>query len=175
MTGFLDRAISSIGGDPASDGCDACGWPWRLDPEDALEAVRGAPKRYQQLLSEADDPYRTVAPLTWSAAAYTWHVADVCRAWSERAVALDREPDRELVGFDQDELAAARGYASMSASAAVWALGRSARTLAETAEEIGLDTPFDHPDWGPGTLGDAIRWVAHELIHHELDVRLSLG
>jgi hypothetical protein len=31
-------------------------------------------------------------------------------------------------------------------------------------------TPFVHGDWGRGTVGDATRWLAHEYLHHELDV-----
>jgi hypothetical protein len=35
--------------------------------------------------------------------------------------------------------------------------------LSETAE-------FLHGDWGPGTVADAMRWLAHEYHHHEIDI-----
>jgi hypothetical protein len=38
------------------------------------------------------------------------------------------------------------------------------------SEELDAATPFLHGDWGPGTVGDATRWLAHEYLHHELDV-----
>lgn len=170
---FLDVAIASIGGDPETDACAACGYAWRPEVEAAVAAVRSAPERFADAL-DAGDPYRLRDPLTWSAAAYTWHVADVCRAWAERTVSLREEPDRPLAGFDQDELAAARNYSAMSVSAAAWALSTSAHQLVSEVAQAGTDQAFRHPDWGAGTLGDALRWVGHELVHHERDVRWIL-
>lgn len=167
---FLDVAIGSIGGDPSADACAACGQPWRPEVESAVATVRSAPDRFADAL-EAGDPYRLRDPLTWSPSAYTWHVADVARAWAERTVSLREEPDRPLAGFDQDQLAAARNYAGMSAAAALWALRTSTQHLVSELAQAGTDQDFAHPDWGSGTLGDALRWVAHEVVHHERDVR----
>lgn len=170
---FLDNAISWIGHDPASTRCPACQHPWRPAADEAAAAVLAAPARYATHLTDGD-PYRVVAPLTWSASAYTWHVADLCRAWTERAVSLDREPDRPLAGFDPDELADARNYAGMGVRAAIWAFERTARLLVTTVvDEDRTALAFDHDEWGPGTMLDGLRWVTHEVVHHEQDVARS--
>lgn len=174
MAGFLDTAIRSIGADPGTDACEECGHPWRPGVDHAVAAIRSAADRFANVLDDAD-PYARRAPLAWSPAEYTWHVADVCRAWAERAVALRLEPDRPLAGFDQDELAAARNYGAMSAAAGLWALDTSARELIAEAGNAGADLSFDHPDWGQGTLGDGLRWVAHEVLHHEADLIRIVG
>ncbi len=170
---FLDNAISWIGHDPAAPDCPECGHPWRPDIDEAAAVVATAPARYAAIL-DSGDPYRIVAPLTWSASAYTWHVTDLCNAWAERAVSLEREPDRPLAGFDPDELAGARNYLGMGAGAAVWALERAARRLCTVVVDEQRSTlAFEHAQWGPGTMLDGFLWVTHELAHHEQDVTRS--
>lgn len=171
---FLDTAIQSIGGDPDRPACNECGQPWRPEVADARAAVAAAPAAYRALL-ESGDPYRVADGLTWHGAAYTWHAADVCRAWAERIAGFVGEPERGLAGFDQDELAAARGYLDMSAIAAVWALEASAELLLGLADDTVVEQRFDHPEWGAGSFGDALRWVAHDLVHHEADVQRSVA
>jgi hypothetical protein len=45
------------------------------------------------------------------------------------------------------------------------------RAWAERLHSLEDDTPFVHPAWGHGTVADALRGLAHETVHHELDVR----
>lgn len=174
MARFLDSAIASIGGDPDAERCEGCGAPWRPDTGAAMSLLRSAADRYADLL-DAGDPYRHRAPLTWSPAAYTWHLADVCRAWAERVVALRAEPERPLAGFDPDDLAEARGYDRMAASGALWALDTSSRQLVSELGDSGIEVALHHPEWGDGTLADALAWVTHEAAHHEQDVRWILS
>jgi hypothetical protein len=55
-----------------------------------------------------------------------------------------------------------------------WALARSVDALLLSLAPLTNDTPFVHPEWGDGTVADALRWLAHETVHHELDVRRGL-
>jgi hypothetical protein len=48
-------------------------------------------------------------------------------------------------------------------------------TQREALGALDTDVGFDHPEWGHGTVADALRWVAHEVVHHDLDVRHGLA
>ena len=171
---FLSRAITWIGGDPGAQACAECGHPWRPSIEAARTTIADAPDTYRVLLATGD-PYRVPPDLAWHASAYTFHVADLCRAWAERIVGHVGEPDRELAGFDPDELAAARNYLGMSATAAAWELRHSVELLLATADDDRVARVFDHDEWGAAPFGDGLRWLAHEVAHHEQDVRRCVG
>ena len=171
---FLGRAITWIGGDPTSAGCAECGQPWRPSLEDARATIATAPDTYRQLLA-GGDPYRIPEDLDWHAAAYTWHVADLCRAWAERVVGHVGEPERGLAGFDPDELAAARNYLGMTATAASWSLRHSVELLLTTVDGDRAERVFEHEEWGAASFLDGLRWLAHEVAHHEGDLRRCLS
>jgi hypothetical protein len=59
----------------------------------------------------------------------------------------------------------------MTAAAATWALRGSVDLLLETVDDDRAERVFEHPDWYAGSFGDALRWVAHEVVHHQQDVR----
>lgn len=171
---FLGTAITWIGGDPEAHACAACGQPWRPAVADARVTIAAAPEAYAAMLATGD-PYRVPPGLSWHAAAYTFHVADLCRAWAERMVGHVGEPDRRLAGFDPDELADARNYLGLSATAASWALRHSADLLVSTADDGVAAREFDHDEWGTASFGDSLRWLAHEVAHHEHDIRRCIG
>lgn len=171
---FLGTAITWIGGDPDADGCVACGHPWRPGVAAARAIIGAAPSTYPALLA-AGDPYRVPDDLAWHATAYTFHVADLCRAWAERIVGHVGEPDRQLAGFDPDELADARNYLGLSATAAVWQLGHSVDLLLATTAGDRSARVFYHDEWGAASFADGLRWLAHEVAHHEEDIRLCVG
>jgi len=113
----------------------------------------------------------TVAPDGgWNATAYLWHLTDLARGWSERWAQLSVLPGSTLVGWDPDALAVARNYRALSTVAALWALPQATATFVALTEQLDPRTSFVHGDWGPGTVSDATRWLAHEYWHHQLDV-----
>lgn len=129
-----------------------------------------APGRYRDLLDGRDG----TAPADdggWNATAYVWHLTDLARAWSERWVQVREDPGSLLVGFDPDELAAARGYTSLPTAPALWAFARAVDTFVDLSRDLDPEVTFAHGDWGTGTVADGIRWMAHEVHHHQLDVR----
>jgi hypothetical protein len=174
VTPFLEAAIREMldDADP-STGCAACGFTWTADAAPLLDHVAGAGGRFGALLAGRDASRKPDAE-TWSPSAYVWHVGDVTRAWSERLHALANDPAARWAGFDPDELGRARAYDQLPAVTGPWALDRATDAFAQVLAWLDLDDGFDHPEWGHGTVADAVRWVAHELAHHERDVRRGL-
>jgi hypothetical protein len=175
MTPFLAAAITEML--PHAGGgqeCAECGFDWTCEGSEALDHIRAAPGRFDGLLRERDVT-RSTGPGIWSASAYVWHVADLTRAWAERLHSLGTDPRLPWAGFDPDELAAARHYASLPPPTGPWAAARAVGDLEAALVSVEPDTGFVHPEWGEGTVADALRWVGHEAVHHELDVRRQVG
>lgn len=169
MSPFLTGALTWIYGDARHDRCDVCGFEWRADADAGLTTIAEAPTQYAALLRGRDG----MAPADdggWNATAYVWHLADLASSWSERWVQLSRHPGSLLVGWDPDELADARNYRGLPTVAALWALDRNVATFVELTRMSGFGVGFEHGDWGTGTTGDGVRWLAHEFHHHQLDV-----
>jgi hypothetical protein len=175
MTPFLQAAVAEMLPNAGnSETCAECGFSWSASGDRSLTALREALPRFAELLGSAA---ATAAPTpqVWSPSAYVWHVGDVTRAWAERLHSLGTDPEAPWAGFDPDELARARHYDALPARTGPWALARAVDALLVGLEPLTTDTPFLHPEWGRGTVADALRWVAHEAVHHELDVRRGLG
>lgn len=166
---FLDGALALLWGDDPPDRCERCGYEWSTDSASALALIAASPGRYASLLDGRDG----LAPASdggWNATAYLWHLTDLARSWSERWVQLSVTPGALLVGFDPDALAEARNYRSLPTVAALWALPTTTETFVALSSELDPTTPFQHGDWGEGTVGDALCWIAHEFVHHQIDV-----
>jgi hypothetical protein len=174
MSPFLEAAIAEML--PAADpgGCGECGFRWTIDADGSLEHVRGAADRFADLVAGREIT-RKLRPEVWSPSGYVWHVGDVVRAWSERFHALGSDPRVRWAGFDPEELGRARRYDELPAVTGPWALGGAADALERALGPVEVHQAFTHPEWGHGTVTDALRWVAHEVVHHELDVRRGLG
>jgi hypothetical protein len=179
VTPFLAGAIAEMipnAGD--TDRCAECGFAWASAAAACRARVDGAAEAFERLLASAGSgtDLRPSEPDHdgWSAAAYVWHLGDVLRAWAERLHTLSVDPSISWAGFDPDELAAARHYDALPVVTAPWALARSVDALAVALAPLTADDGFVHPEWGQGTVADALRWLAHEVVHHELDVRRAL-
>jgi hypothetical protein len=174
MTPFLAAAIAEmLPNAGAADGCAECGFAWSIDGGGALRRIQDAAGRFDELL-RGRDATRAPSPNVWSPSAYVWHVGDVARAWSERLHTLGVDPGAAWAGFDPDELGRARRYDELPQATGPWALARAVDAVTQVLEDLDLDRAFLHPEWGHGTVADALRWVAHEAVHHELDVRRGL-
>jgi hypothetical protein len=175
MTPFLQSAILQMlpqAGDGSS--CAECGFSWLATGDEALATVRDGPESFAGLL-EGREATMSPAPRTWSPSAYVWHVSDLVRAWAERLHSLAADPEAAWAGFDPDELAQARHYEALPATTGPWSLARSVDALVLSLEPHTIEAPFVHPEWGSGTVADALRWLAHETVHHQLDVRRGLA
>ncbi|MEZ5168753.1 MAG: hypothetical protein R2695_20560 [Acidimicrobiales bacterium] len=166
---FLEGALAWISGDEEVATCSVCGWDWSIAVDDALAAIRPAPDRYRALLTDRDGmvPARDGG---WNATAYVWHLTDLARSWTERWVQIAADPGSLLAGWDPDVLAAARNYRALPTEPALWALRDAVSSFVDWCDRIDHGTAFEHGDWGPGTVADGIRWLGHELVHHQIDV-----
>jgi len=166
---FLAGAVRWLYGPDAPHVCPGCGYAWSTDAADALQLIAASPVRYAALLEHRDG---MVAPAdgSWNATSFLWHLTDLARGWSERWALLAAVPMAEFAGWDPDELAAARNYRKLETVSALWALPRAVEVLVELSGGLDASTPFAHGDWGRGTVGDALRWLAHEFVHHQTDV-----
>jgi hypothetical protein len=171
---FLSGALTWLGGDPSVATCTRCGYDWTTSAERALARIEDAPARYAALL-DGRDGMVDAEDGGWNATSYVWHLADLARGWSERWVVLRSSPGALLAGWDPDELAEARNYRGMPTVSALWELTTSVSLLSDLSREIGPATEFLHGDWGIGTVGEALVWLGHEFLHHELDVRGRAG
>jgi hypothetical protein len=175
VTPFLSAAIAEMLPNAGSGAdCAECGFDWTTDGEPALAHLRRAPGRFDELLGNRDAT-RQPDPQVWSPSAYVWHIGDVVRAWSERLHSLGIDPSAPWAGFDPNEIARARNYPALPPRTGPWALARAVDALELALEALDMDTAFVHPEWGHGTVTDALRWVAHEVVHHELDVQRGVG
>lgn len=175
MTPFLAAAIAEMlpNAGPSAR-CAECGFLWQTEGPDARGTVDAAAERFAELLP-GDAANVPVAPDRWSPSAYVWHVGDLVRAWAERLHSLSVAPATPWAGFDPDELADARHYEALPPTTAAWALARSTEALQHSLDGLDPDLAFEHPEWGQGTVTDALRWLAHEVEHHDLDVRRGLA
>jgi hypothetical protein len=174
MTPFLAAAVAEmLPGAGNSPECAECGFSWLTEPGPARDAVERVPDRFAALLSGVDGT-QAPTPEVWSPSAYVWHVSDLVRAWAERLHTLAADPGAAWGAFDPDELARARHYDALPQVSGPWAVARSFDALQRSLEPLASDTAFTHPQWGRGTVADALRWIAHEAVHHELDVRRGL-
>jgi len=156
--------------------CEQCGFDWRIPVEDAQRVIADAPRVCGEMLASERERARTSpAPGVWSPSAYVWHMADAMGVWAERLVALKEDPGVPLVGFDQDDLGEVRGYDRLSTAAGLWAFERRVADWEQALANIDLGYEIDHPDFGPLTVADVVRWMAHDLYHHEKDIERALA
>jgi hypothetical protein len=171
---FFDGALHWLCGEELPDRCLKCGYEWSTEADAALLVIADAPSRYAALL-DGRDGMTAPADNGWNATAYLWHLTDLARSWSERWVQLSVSPGSTLVGWDPDALAEARNYRRLPTSPALWALPVATAAFVTLSEQLDPATLFEHADWGPGTVADATRWLAHEYLHHQLDVDERAG
>jgi hypothetical protein len=166
---FLEGGLTWIYGDDPPDACPECSFVWDVAVEDAVDIIAAAPDRFEAALAGRDG-MAVPADGTWNAGAYVWHLTDLARGWSERWVQIAEAPGSRLIGFDPDELAAARNYRQLPVGPGLWAMRQAVAMLLDTARRLDAAAAFDHGDWGAGTMADGMRWLAHEFHHHEQDV-----
>ncbi|MCZ7534583.1 MAG: hypothetical protein M5T61_00685 [Acidimicrobiia bacterium] len=170
--GFLAGAKSWLYRDAGIGTCPGCGFDWSMLPADALTAIAERPPATR---SSSKGATARSPPTTRGTRPATSGTSPIWRGWSERWVVLGSEPGTLLAGWDPDELAAARNYRGMPTVSALWALSTCTATLVELSRDLDHGTQFLHGDWGVGTVGEALVWLAHEYLHHQGDVDAAAG
>jgi hypothetical protein len=157
------------------DPCSGCGFSWLASPATIESIIDTAAAEFELQLAGRTGSER-MPSLAWSVGAYVWHAGDNLRIWAERLVAAASGGIHPVPGYDQDQLAEARGYESMPVGAALWSLARAIGDWHDASLMIGgrRDVAFEHPAMGSYTVADVTRQVGHDLFHHRDDVRRIL-
>jgi hypothetical protein len=157
------------------DPCSGCGFSWQASPPTIGSIIDTAAVEFESLVAGRTGSER-MPSLAWSVRAYVWHAGDNLRIWAERLVGAASGGIHPVPGYDQDQLAEARGYDSMPVGAALWSLARATGDWHEALSMIDgrVDVSFEHPTMGSYTVADVARQVAHDLFHHLDDVRRIL-
>jgi len=152
------------------DPCRECGFEWSVAPGDAIAAVEELPAEFAELLAVATGD--AVPPgCTWSAKAYVFHVADNLRIFAERLEGVRAGGPRELIGYDENELAAARRYVEMSLPAALWSITDAVPRWADASRAaLADDLTYLHSERGELRASEIVRAPAHDALHHAWDV-----
>lgn len=165
--------------------CVECGIDYdTVAPTDIPVAIRSYPRRYRALLTSFDDQEEADAlirrkpePSTWSALAYTVHVADVF-AWHADTIRRMLEADVPTIDPPKEADAAWEAAANAADRDEVLdRLGREAERLATVLDGVhGEDwnREAEFP-WGRRDLLTTARNAVHEGHHHLRDVERVLN
>jgi hypothetical protein len=152
--------------------CGGTRFRWSLPVEQAIGLVEEAPDRYARLLADGVGP-RSKDPDRWSATGYLWHVVDVIQFGTERLWTLTFDPESGVLGWDQDAMARIRNYEQLARGRDTGTAGCGPR-LDSGSNRCAPFGPSPYPILGNLTTGGAIKRNAHEVHHHELDIRRAL-
>ncbi|WP_448629040.1 hypothetical protein [Cellulomonas soli] len=167
----MERWGADLYGQP----CAACGFDWTLEPTAARDLVLLLPDRLTQSTAGRTGNERH-PDLGWDVTSYVCHVGDNLRAWAERLAAgwLAGRPD--VVGYDPDALAQARGYSAVPLPVALWSLQASVILwVASVDRALAAGVTLQHAARGEQRAADVARNNAHDAVHHEHDIARILA
>jgi hypothetical protein len=157
-----------------SRACPQCGFDWALGDQSALDVVANAPSRYSIAFGRREGA-RYGAAGTWSPREYLWHLVDVLRHGTENLWMLALDPDAGFTPWRRHDVMSARSPSPMSVRVGLWALAVASGDWTRAVHEAPPDVSSWHPDEGWVNRGYVLRWSAHEVVHHEMDVRWGLA
>ena len=139
-----------------------------------MSLVETSPNRIASLLKGAEEATRRPAAEVWSPSEYVWHLVDVLRIGSERLLTASIDPAAGIPCWDENDLAEVRQYDKLSPRVAVVAYRDAVSAWVAVADGVSMNASVEHPEFGELTPEDIIRRIAHEVQHHELDIRRGL-
>ncbi|MGZ4649782.1 MAG: hypothetical protein ACXV3A_04500 [Kineosporiaceae bacterium] len=153
--------------------CPQCGFDWTLADDLALDVVANVPSRYARAFGGRDGPRYGLAG-GWSSREYLWHVVDGLRHATEDLWMLALDPDAGFTPWKQHDLMVARSSSPMSVRVGLWALAVAAGEWTRAVHEAPADVSSWHPEQGWVYRRWVLQWTAHEVVHHEMDIRWGL-
>jgi hypothetical protein len=153
---------------------DPCDFDWNLTEVAIDELVGAAAHRYRALLSSRPNRVDEAVIERWSPRMYLWHVVDVLRLGTERLWQLRVAPSAPMAPWDENALAAARNYSALSTELGLHALGVAASEWIAARAQAPREAFGIHPQRGRLDALVIARSNAHEVHHHELDIRRAL-
>lgn len=165
--------MSSWGRRTYGEPCRECGFSWEIKRSEAELLIAGLHDRLAEVLAHASGTERHPA-LEWPVTSYVAHIGDNLRIWAERLAGITLGGSSAIAAYDQDALARARTYDSLSLAGALWTLEHSVSDWLEAAAMASSQLTMNHPDRGEISLQDVIQSNAHDAVHHEWDIRRTL-
>src|SRR3954463_1691925 len=150
--------------------CPQCGYDWTLPDDAALDIVANVGSRYGRAFGGREGPRYGMGG-GWSPREYLWHVIDGLRHATENLCMLAVDPDAGFSPWRQHDIMAARSSSPLSMRVGLWTLAIASGEWARAAQEAPPDVSAWHADYGWVYRAWLLRWSAHEVIHHEMDIR----
>jgi hypothetical protein len=154
--------------------CPDCGFDAStMEPSDAARYARERGDVWARILSRPDARVRP-AEDRWSPLEYGCHVRDVFRLAQFRVGLMVDEDGPTFANWDQDETAVADDYRSQDPAVVAGELRAEAGAFADQLDALPATA------WARGgrrsdgacfTVGSFARYVTHDPVHHEMDVR----
>jgi hypothetical protein len=165
--------VSSWGPRTYGDPCRQCGFSWGTARSDADAILADLPERLTKLLTNASGSERH-PDLEWSVTAYVAHVGDNLHIWAERVAGITGGGPTRVARYDENALAQARSYDSLSLPGTLWSLKRAVRDWLDVMAAAPADLTMSHSERGEVSLDDVVRSNVHDAVHHEWDIKRSL-
>lgn len=147
---------------------------WTVAISDVVALIADAPAIYADLLRDVTGAEGT-PELDWNVGGYVSHVANNVRIWAERLVAATVYQPLVVSSYDADALGVARRYNNVQLSGALWGLREAVDSWQRAWTLGGEGRVVVHPDRGHITAEDVARRNAHDVFHHQHDIRRCLG
>jgi hypothetical protein len=154
--------------------CGRCGFEWSRPEEAAFNVVANAPSRFGRAFGGRDGPRYGLAG-RWSPREHLWHVVDGLRHATEDLWMLALDPDAGFTPWRQHDVMMARSSSPMSLRVGLWAVAVASGEWVRAAQEAPGDVSSWHPEHGWIYREWVLRWSAHEVVHHELEVQQGLN
>jgi hypothetical protein len=159
---------------PQDERCAECDFTWTIAPQEAIAVVEGSATRLASLLEGAERATQRPAEGVWSPSEYLWHLVDVLRIGRERLLTIATDPGAGIPCWDENALAEVRHYGALSPAVGLIAYVSAAAEWVATARTVSIEASVEHAQDGIMTAADIMRRNAHEVHHHELDMRRGL-
>lgn len=166
--------MSDWGRTTYGDPCHGCGFDWMITTEDAVRLLHDAPAAYASLVSDATGA-ENVPALEWNVTAYVAHVGDNLRIWAERLAAAVATQSLPVTRYDENALADARRYNELPLVGTLWSLHEASASWIRAWALTNSPREMLHSERGRITSDDVAATNAHDVVHHQWDVRRCLG
>lgn len=163
--------------------CQECGFDYEaLIPQEAAKLFKPHAVAVSALLWGRDDTSLRARPepSVWSAIEYACHVRDVLLMQRERIYLTLVEDTPRFAPMYRDQRVENAGYAHEDTQELTEELAVAANLMTKvfrglSDEHLARHCIFGYPESSERDLSWVIRHTAHEVVHHEMDVRRILS
>jgi hypothetical protein len=156
--------------------CPECGFDaTSFAREDIAQMIRDSIGRWQAILARADVLLRPSASM-WSPLEYGCHVRDVYRISDRRIELMVDQHNPTFPNWDQDATAIEEQYSEQDPVVIAYEIDAAASLAADRLDAVQgaqWDRPGVRSNGSLFTVESYARYLIHDPLHHEYDVRMS--